>query len=105
MRGGRGGCGRGTREPLPPLAPRDRERVATRDIVASGRGREKPPVEWAHARAGPGLEEVLRDQAEGPEVGRGQVAAAVSEIARDVTEHVRHLEGLAEAHALLTLLA
>src|SRR5439155_1240202 len=67
--------------------------------------REKPPIQWAHARSGPGLQEILRDEAEGPEVGRGQVAAAVSEIARDVTEHVRHLEGLAEAHALLTLLA
>src|SRR3989454_6493929 len=111
VRGERGeGCeadqeGPRAREPHPPRAPRDRERVATRDIVVSERGREEPPVEWAHARSGPGLQEVLRDEAEGPEVGRGQVAAAVSEIARDVTEHVRHLEGLAEAHALLTLLA
>src|SRR5881396_445623 len=49
------------REPHPPLAPRDRERVATRDIVVSERGREKPPVETALYRAArSGQEAVVR---------------------------------------------
>src|SRR5881296_554846 len=93
------------REPHPPLETRDRERVAPRDVIVGERAREKPPIEWAHAGSGAGLEEVLRDEAESPEVGRGQVTAAVSEVARDVAEHVGHLERLAEAHARSTLLA
>src|SRR5438132_10090787 len=93
------------REPHPPLETRDRQRVAPRDIIVVERGREEAPVEWAHARGGPGLEEVLRDEAQRRQLGRGQVAAAVSEIARDVAEHVGHLERLAEAHALLAHVA
>src|SRR2546426_496187 len=93
------------REPHPPLETRDRQRVAPRDIIVVERGREEAPVEWAHARGDPGLEEVLRDEAQPRQLGRGQVAAAVSEIARDVAEHVGHLERLAEAHALLAHVA